>query len=326
MMNSPIGGYFELELNERSEYHPDAIRLNTGRNAFEYALRGRGYRKVYLPFYTCEVMLRTVKKLNLEHQFYHIDENFEPIFDLSKITEGEVFVYTNYFGLKDRCVETLANACRNLIVDNAQAFFSKPISSVDIFYSPRKFFGLPDGAYLYTDAFLHEPLEQDHSDKRFEPLLRRVEYEPEDGFINHQLNNQILDTLPMMRMSKLTLRLLQNIDYQQVAMRRRKNFQALHNELRLINKLEFSLADDQVPMIYPFYFPKPGLRQQLIEERIFVAQYWPNVLQWTKEDDLEHEYAENLIALPIDQRYSHDDMNRIVTAIGRYYFEENWRS
>jgi hypothetical protein len=32
----PIGGYFELELRKGKEYHTDAIRLNTGRNALEY--------------------------------------------------------------------------------------------------------------------------------------------------------------------------------------------------------------------------------------------------------------------------------------------------
>ena len=33
-----IGGYFELELPQGEEYHKNAIRLNTGRNAFEYGL------------------------------------------------------------------------------------------------------------------------------------------------------------------------------------------------------------------------------------------------------------------------------------------------
>jgi hypothetical protein len=30
-----IGGFFELELTVRKEYHKNAIRLNTGRNSFE---------------------------------------------------------------------------------------------------------------------------------------------------------------------------------------------------------------------------------------------------------------------------------------------------
>jgi hypothetical protein len=130
---NPIGGYFELELNQGTEYHTHAIRLNTGRNAFEYILRARHYRKVYLPYYTCDAMLEPVQKLGLECQFYHIDANLEPRFDPSAVQEGEGFVYTNYFGLKDGCVELLARTCPNLIVDNAQAFFSRPVASADVF-------------------------------------------------------------------------------------------------------------------------------------------------------------------------------------------------
>jgi len=31
-----IGGYFELELRDGNKYHNNAIRINSGRNAFEY--------------------------------------------------------------------------------------------------------------------------------------------------------------------------------------------------------------------------------------------------------------------------------------------------
>ena len=72
-----IGGYFELELAKGEEYHKDAIRLNTGRNAFEYILRAKAYKKVYLPFYTCDVMLEPIKKLNIKYEFYSIRNNFE---------------------------------------------------------------------------------------------------------------------------------------------------------------------------------------------------------------------------------------------------------
>ena len=71
-----IGGYFELELNKGHEYHPQAIRLNSGRNAFEYILRAKKYKKVYMPFYTCEVMFEPLQKLNLNFENYSIDENF----------------------------------------------------------------------------------------------------------------------------------------------------------------------------------------------------------------------------------------------------------
>ena len=92
-----IGGYFELELPKGKEYHQDAIRLNTGRNAFEYILRTKGYQKVYLPYYTCDAMLEPINKLALNYEFYQIDETFRPIFDASnikhKVAEAQVYSY-----------------------------------------------------------------------------------------------------------------------------------------------------------------------------------------------------------------------------------------
>src|SRR5690554_3350732 len=64
-----IGGYFELELPVTEEFHRNAIRLNTGRNVFEYILRAKNYKMVYLPFYTCDVMLEPITKLNLKYKF-----------------------------------------------------------------------------------------------------------------------------------------------------------------------------------------------------------------------------------------------------------------
>ena len=54
-----IGGFFSLELphNTGGELYPKAIRLNSGRSCFEYILKARGYKKVWLPYYTCDVRM-----------------------------------------------------------------------------------------------------------------------------------------------------------------------------------------------------------------------------------------------------------------------------
>ena len=113
---NPIGGYFEFELPQSEEYHNNAIRLNTGRNAFEYILRTKEYKKVYLPYYTCDVMLEPIKKLELDFEFYNIDKNFAPIFDFTRVKTQDVFVYTNYFGICDNQVHNVSHKCQNLIV------------------------------------------------------------------------------------------------------------------------------------------------------------------------------------------------------------------
>ena len=73
----PIGGYFSLEIPQREEYHKDALRLNTGRNCLEYILRAREYKKVYIPYYTCDVVLEPFHKLGIPFEYYHIDIHLE---------------------------------------------------------------------------------------------------------------------------------------------------------------------------------------------------------------------------------------------------------
>ena len=59
----PIGGYFELELPVYPELHADAIALNSGRGCLVYIMRCRHYKKVYVPYFTCDSAIETIKKL-----------------------------------------------------------------------------------------------------------------------------------------------------------------------------------------------------------------------------------------------------------------------
>jgi len=315
-----IGGYFELELMQGQEYHQEAIRLNSGRNALEYILRLRKYKKVFIPFYTCDAVLTPINRLGLDYEFYAINQNFEPLFDFEKVEEGDAFLYTNYFGLKEDYVQHLSGRNFNLIIDNAQAFYAQPLMPVsnDTFYSARKFFGVPDGAYLYANKKLTFELEKDSSIERMEHLLLRHEKTAEDGYAIFSGNEEKLGNAPLQQMSRLTESLLCAINYAEAAEKRRKNFMYLHNNLNPDNQLQLPAIKNQVPMIYPFLSDKKDLRDKLISNRIFVPRYWPNVLQWAPENSLEKKWAENIIFLPIDQRYDKTDMDKIITIINSY--------
>lgn len=308
-----IGGYFELELPRGEEYHKNAIRLNTGRNAFEYILRAKEYKKVFLPYYTCDVMLEPIQKLNLSYEFYHIDKSFRPIFNFSRIKTDEVFVFNNYFGVCETQVKDVANNCKNLIIDNSQAFFSQPIPGIDTFYSPRKFFGLPDGAYLYTDTILDDDFEQDISFNRCSHLLGRIENGAEDHYTSFKENSKLLVDQPIKKMSNLTKRLLQGIDYKKIAKQRKENFNYIHKELKDTNELHPSIRNEEVPMIYP-YLTKNGesIKTNLIQNHVFVATYWPNVISWSKTPSYEQYLTENLIPIPIDQRNNISNLKTLI--------------
>ena len=307
-----IGGYFSLELPLHEEYHKEAIRLNTGRNCLEYILRAHDYKKVYVPYYTCEAVMEPINKLGISYEYYHIDINFE-IRDRFTLKSEEAVLYTNYFGVKQRYVEQLAGQLgTQLIVDNTQAFYAKSLDGIDTFYSCRKFFGVPDGAYLYTDKVLDEEFVQDKSYDRMVHLLKRIDLSAEQGFADFRKVDDGLDYQPIRKMSKLTQRIMQAIDYEAAAKKRRENYQILHEALGEENKLQLTLNEDAVPMVYPFFTLINGLRERLIDNKIFVARYWPNVLEWCQANDLEYYLADNLVCLPIDHRYDSLDMQIIL--------------
>lgn len=311
-MTEPVGGYFSLELPLVEEYHKDALRLNTGRNCLEYILQSRGYKKVYLPYYICSVVLEPFEKLGVQYVFYYVDERLE-IKDNLSIKADEALLYVNYFGLKQRYVEHLAGLYgTSLIIDNTQAFYAKPVTGIDTFYSCRKFFGVPDGAYLYTDKLLGGEFEQDESYDRMSHLLRRIDQGAQSGYDDFRKNDDRLSRQPVRRMSRLTHRLMQGIDYEEVASRRRANYRLVETALGESNKIVLELEDDAVPMVYPYMTTVKGLREMLIADKVFVACYWPNVLDWANEASLEYFLASQILPLPVDQRYGEEVMNGMV--------------
>ena len=212
------------------------------------------------------------------------------------------------------CEELAARYGRQLILDYTQAFYYKSISGIDTFYSCRKYFGVPDGGYLYTDAVSDFEIEQDESYNRMDSLTKRIDLSPEAGYDDFHKVSTTFHDMPIRRMSKLTKRLMQSINYKRVAQQRIDNY----NTLRCVlggRELHYG----EVPMIFPYESADgQALRKHLIANKVFVAKYWPNVDEWTEEDSTERWMANHILPLPIDQRYDMEDMNRIIEIINNY--------
>jgi hypothetical protein len=311
-MKKAIGGYFELELRQGEHYHKNAIMLNTARNCLEYILKAKEYAKIYIPYYTCEVVLEPIKKHNIEFEFYSINENLEPV-RIYLLKVNEAFLYTNYFGLKQNTVKKLAETYGNqLIVDNSQAFFAERLNEIDTFYSARKFFGVADGAYLYTDSILNEDFQQDFSCQRMSHLFKRIDLGADDGYDDFRQNDRVLSEQPIMRMSNLTEGILKSIDYEFVKQKRQANYKILDEKLSNNRQINFKL-DDNIPMVYPLLCENgKTVKGDLIKNRVYVPTYWVNVKEWTS-NIWENNLVDNLVCLPIDQRYGEKEIKEIIS-------------
>ncbi|MFX1268932.1 MAG: hypothetical protein ACFFAK_13310, partial [Promethearchaeota archaeon] len=120
---------------------------------------------------------------------------------------------------------------------------------------------------------------------------------------------------PIKRMSNLTQNILSSINYKKVKLTRERNFIFLHKNLKDLNELPINLENLNGPMKYPFLINNRKLKQFLIDNKIYISTYWQEVIDRVEKSSFEYYLTENLIPIPIDQRYNLSDMKLIIEKI-----------
>lgn len=318
-----IGGYLEMEVCQGQEFYPDLFKLNLGRTAAALYLVESGCRCVYLPRFLCSSVIDTVGALPLSVRFYGILEDFMPdpaTLPDRRLDEGECLYLVNAYGLlSDEQLASVRDRWGQVLLDFTHAFFQAPIEGVAAVASIRKFFGVTDGAYLKSDLPLTLPQEQDSSCDRFAHVLGRFE-QGAGAFYQAMLDTaHSYEGAAAKRMSPLTENLLKGIDYDHVMRRRMENYQVLSEALNRENGLAESgvlRTPDRGPFVYPLLVQDgPALRKALAAQKIFVPTYWTNVIGSCPEGSVEHRYAAHILALPCDQRYGVQEMERVAEAV-----------
>lgn len=319
MKPEAIGGYFELELPPgKGELYPDARRFQSARAAFLALLSTGRPRRIWMPWYNCETMLEPPAMAGIPVRHYRIDEHFDIVDDIA-LGDDEWLLAVNYFGIGEAALaRTLARFGRErVVVDHSQALYCPPPDCLATLYSPRKFFGIPDGGYLITNCDLPVPEEQDGgSVARFEPLIVRLDRGPEAGYEGIRAARATLRGQPPRRMSALTQRMLEHIDYRSAGEQRLRNYAHYHRAFGGHNALPVPAEPNHAPLCYPFWNHRADLHGALVEQRIFVAKYWPNIRGASgTQEDLEYRLSTQCLALPCDQRYGDAQIERVVTAL-----------
>ena len=307
-----IGGYIELDTYRMPMLHSEAISLNCGRNALAYILRAKRITKLCVPFFICDSVPEACKREGVEVSHYHIGYDFKPI-DVS-ISDDEWLYIVNYYGqLSNEELLTLKNKYKRVIVDQAQSYFQMPPDNTDTLYSCRKYFGVSDGAFLYTDVALDEEIPQDESFDRMTFLLGRYERAASEFLEEYRKNNRFFRDEPIKTMSKLTNNLLHGIDYEYIEHRRKQNFSYLDDALRDINLLNIQRTGT---FMYPFMVEDgEKVREKLRNRQIYIPVLWPEVVERMEQGKPEYQLSSNLLPLPCDQRYGEKEMMRIVREI-----------
>ena len=316
---SAIGGFLPLELPSSpavEPYHAGAAMLASGRACWHVILRTCRPRRVLLPFYVCDAVLQPLESTATPFEFYPITEAFSPAAD-RRAEAGELMLLVNYFGVMGSAVG--ASARRDpgrLVVDDTQAFFRRGHPDRWSFNSARKFFGVPDGAYLYGPAAGVDSLpasdvfDCDH-------LVTRLAGEDGRALDQFRQHEARIGVEPR-AMSVVSRRLLAAVDMSAACGRRHANFDTLHRRLGALNTIALPLDEVAAdgPMCYPM-LPKADLDREALSRRgIFVPTLWPEIESRTGQGfEWERLAARRVLPLPIDHRYGPDDMETLAETL-----------
>lgn len=304
-----IGGYIELDTYTGFMLHDDGIKLNCGRKALEYLIKTNEIKNILMPKFMCDSCEKVLRENSVTVRYYSIGLDFKPIEIIQ--SEEEWLYIVNYYGqLSNNYIKTFGE---KIILDNTQAYFQSPIAGVKTIYSCRKYFGVPDGAILYTKE-VPKDLPRDESFERMRFLLGRFERSAEEFYAEYVENNALFDYEPIKRMSKLTENLLHGIDYEKVRNARTENFKYLNDNLSSVNRLKLNVPDGA--FMYPLYLENgTEVRKRLQMQKVYIPTLWPSVFEVCKESDLEYDMAKNILPLPVDQRYSIEEMEYIIQKV-----------
>ena len=314
MRKKEIGGYFELEESSGQEYYPELYRFNLGRTALLFLLEELQIKKLWLPYFLCDSVTSRCGETGCQLQFYHIHSDFSPDLDIQPAADEYVYLVNYYGQLTDASIRFYQKKFRRIIVDHTHAFFQAPLPGVPTIYSCRKFFGLPDGAYLSADIQPSSLPDMDTSFRRMEHILGRYE---EDASTYYGILHKNADTFyqePVKTMSRLTHNLLKSIDYPKARKKRQENYHYLQETLGAYSGKSFLTPEG--PFCFPFYTDRgPELRKALASQKIYVPTYWGNVLEEMPKNSVEYDMAANILALPCDHRYDTEDMEAVANAV-----------
>lgn len=316
VMEKEIGGYIEFDSWKKSSLHRGAIALNSGRNCLLYLVKARKIEKLLLPDYMCDSVADMCKANGISFRLYRIGADFLPSYDFV-VGKDEYLYIVDYFGqLSDEnIIDANVRAEGRLVVDECQSLFREPLLGIDTLYSARKFLGITDGAYLYTDCRLDVDLPTSSSFDHLNFLFGRLESNANRFYDEYKTNNDRFASEPLRKMSKTTKAMIGAVDLERIKRRRIKNYRYVDEKIGKFNQISLREPVD-APFAYPLYFDNgPAVRKALISKSIYVPTLWPNVLEDERCGSVARDYSKNILPIPIDQRYGYRNMNRVIEAI-----------
>lgn len=297
----------------------------SGRSALQAIIKElRGVRSVSLPSWCCDSMIKPFVSAGIEVLFYPVYWQKGLVQEIG--LNSDVLLLIDYFGYSSPFPD-LGNYKGIIIRDVTHSIFSSVYTDADYYFgSLRKWCGVWTGGYAWTkDGHL---LTMEHEEGLGYIPLRERAMQLKNSYIHgwgvsdkaylgmFENAEEALERAGIAPADYRDVELAKRIDVEFIICRRRENAEVLRAAFPdwLIFP-ELSLAD--TPMFVPVLVPgkkRDVLRRHLIEHEIYCPIHWP-VSELHRVDSRALFIYDNELSLVCDQRYTKDDMNRMVESI-----------
>ncbi|QHT63437.1 hypothetical protein GXP70_28115 [Paenibacillus lycopersici] len=313
-----------------------------GRSAIRSVLRQIKGKRALLPSYICQSVIDAFERENYAVMFYTIRTDFTMDMDeIMQLLSGEadVFLLMHYYGTLQSTddlqqLRELCSAGAVAIVEDTTHSLLTSLHTVGDYCvaSLRKWFALPDGgvAYSLDNELSDEPAaaEPSFANARAAGMFLKGLYLDglsEENELYRQLfvgaEHRIDQELEVGAISTFSRQVLDTFHAGNAAGIRSGNAAYLAERLnnRFVRPAIGMYGEGECPFFYPLYVvDRNAFRGYLNRNRIYCPVHWPitdrRLLAWSAV----REISEHVISIPIDQRYTHADMNYIAKIVNEY--------
>ena len=310
-------------------------------------------KRCLMPAYMCDSVFLPFRYRGWELIFYTVDRGLlsygEELFRLTlEHDPGLIFIHPYYGADTCRELRVQLKALRKsgvfVMEDVTQSYYLEGAGKEADFVvgSLRKWYAVPDGGFVAADIPLAEDVlepGEDYARERLAPMKEKWSYlhdKPADNDTeearqarkaayleqNRALENELDHYSGIRRMSRLSRSILSETDEEEAARKRADHYALLYKRTGGMRRLRPILQRQggEAPLYFPIYVKEREKLQSFLRERdIYAPVLWPLGEENRNALFGEEDYIyRHMLALPIDQRYGMEEMERIGGALADY--------
>lgn len=317
-MRNEIGSEFwNIPIAGENHIFPDNTNwFISGRSALKAILTENNFKNAMVPMWCCDSMIKPFVDAGIKVSFY-----------TDKPKAADVALVMDYFGYISG--KTYENYPGVVIRDVTHSLLSKQYDDADYYFgSLRKWAGFWTGGYAwgYKNPINYVPDTSSYIELRKKAMNMKSDYisgktESKEYLRVFDVAEEELENIGILPAAERDIQAAMCLDVDKIKAQRRKNAEILLSAFREKAIWPF-IGDNDCPMFVPIRTDgRNGLKKYLIQQEIYCPVHWPVSNLHSLDSEAEELYGEEL-SLVCDQRYTEEDMMRIVSAIEKYYTEE----